>query len=440
MDRKTGTFIKPAYKELTGSLKPLFDQLSFSTKGLKHQAQRETVFYSIMKAALSDPDNLVFWTSNKQKYNSEKYPVALNCFQTVVDSMKAMEWLSLDETQIAKDGLSRRWFVAQHLTDYILDGGRQLEWYDLKPKRERKAKNQLVEVRRSRLRKGLRLRGFKLPIFNFDQEDLSKHQDQMLELNNLMLQHKFEGLCFKDGEPFEFSGLYRVFNQTLTRGGRMYGGVEQMPKVLRKLNLRIDGSRVAVVDIKSSHTNILYSLYLKECSTRSAIRKKAKPINELHQPSSSPDGTRGLTPDHSNEGKDFYQITSDKLNGLLTRKEVKEIVNQAIGKGELSQSRWPRGYRVKGVSWKEDVFPTFMTVMPFLANLKPVQLDGLILQYIEADILFDAMYGLYKHRGIAVLPIHDAFVCRVEDLEIVTSVLKSTFEFKTGLRPICSVE
>jgi hypothetical protein len=61
-------------------------------------------------------------------------------------------------------------------------------------------------------------------------------------------------------------------------------------------------------------------------------------------------------------------------------------------------------------------------------------------QYIEADILFDAMYGLYKHRGIAVLPIHDAFVCRVEDLEIVTSVLKSTFEFKTGLRPICSVE
>lgn len=417
MDRKTGTFIKPAYKELTGSLKPLFDQLSFSTKGLKHLAQREIVFNSIMKAALSDPDNLVFWTSNKQKYNSEKYPVALNCFQTVVDSMRSKEWLSLDETQIAKDGLSRRWFVAQHLTDYIQiqDEGLQLEWFDLKPKRERKAKNQLVEVRRSRLRKDLRLRGFKLPVFNVDQADLSKHQDQMLELNNLMLQHKFEGLCFKDGEPFEFSGLYRVFNHTLTRGGRMYGGVEQMPKVLRKPNLRIDGSRVAVVDIKSSHPNILYSLYLKNCLTTMK--------NHRHH-----------------QGKDFHTITSDRLNGLLTRKEVKEIVNIAMGKGEFNQNRWPRGYRVKGVSWKDDVLPIMMEVMPFLANLKPLRLDGPTLQYIEVDILFDAMYGLYKHRGIAVLPIHDAFVCRIEDVETVKSVLKSTFEFKTGLRPMCSVE
>lgn len=398
----SGKFVKPTFEEQTGILDDIFNLLEFTTQGPKHMAKRKLAFDSIVKAALSDEEHQVYWITNKEKWNYEEYPVSHICFRKVIGAMKAKNWISLIDGQTAKDGIARRWQVHDDLIELV--HGLECEWIDLKPKRQRRRRP--VEVRRSRLRNDLKLKGFSLPAFEHDKEAVAKLTEGMIELNNMMLEHSFEGLTDTHGEPFEFSGLYRVFNHTLSRGGRMYGGCEQTPKGLRK-DIKIDGSRVVELDIRSSHPNILYSMTLKE-----------------HLPM-----------EEAPSGQDFYQLTSDRLGGLLTRGEVKGIVTRAIGKGSLSVRRWPYGYAKPKVKWETEVLPAFLQVMPFLKLLKPIEMDGLRLQQIEAEFLFETVDGLYRHKGIPVLPIHDALLCREQDADTVMQCLRLSFWFKTGVVP-----
>jgi len=200
----SGTFVKPTYMELTGNLKPVFERLIFNTHGPRHQNQRLLVFGSIVKSGLSDDESRVYFISMKEKYNAEKYPVSHNCFTTVRKAMEAEGWLSVVPKQIAKDGLARRWQINKALRELVVD--LDLEFEDLKPERERKAKHQLVEVRRSTLAKYLRTAGYKLPTPTHTEEDLDRLRDQMFEINELASKYKFEGLLTgKQREPKSFS-------------------------------------------------------------------------------------------------------------------------------------------------------------------------------------------------------------------------------------------
>lgn len=421
----TGTFVKPTFEELTGNLKPVFELMSFPTKGQKHQKQRHMVFGSIVKAALRDPENEVFFISKKEKYNAEKYPVSHNCFLTVKAAMEAQGWLALVPRQIAKDGLSRRWKVSQSLIDLVV--GLELEWVDRKPERERKAKHQLVEVRYGSLAKYLSIEGHKLPVPTHTQDDLDTLREQMAEINELASLHTFTGLVSKKGEPKSFTGYYRIFNHTLERGGRTYTGFEVMREKDRLEQIKIDGEPVAEIDIKSCQPNILF----------------AQTITEYLPYEGAP------------TAKDFYSLVVARLGNIvqrndvlcyrqrschLSREQVKGIVTKALGKGALPQHRWPRGTKVAGVSWKEEVLPVFHEVMPFMGLLQPIKMDGLVLQNLEADIVFSTLYGLYKHRDIPTIPVHDALICKQSDAEAVTNALKLSFWFKTGLVPLIEVK
>lgn len=404
----SGTFVKPTYEEVTGNLKPVFELLSFSTQGEKHQRQRHLVFGSILKAALSDEEHKIYFISMKEKYNAEKYPVSHKAFTRVKKAMEAKGWLSVVPRQIAKDGLARRWQVSQSLIDRV--EGLELEFVDLKPVRERKAKHQLVEVRQSTLAKYLRIEGYSLPTPTHSQEDLDKLREQMAEINELASNHIFEGLLTgKQREPRAFSqGYYRIFNHTLNRGGRVYTGFEAMREEDRLNRIRIDGEPIAEIDIKSCQPNILYAQTFTE-----ALPYEDAPL-----------------------AKDFYSLVVARLGNILDRDQVKDIVTKALGKGSLPQHRWPKGMKVKGVHWKNDVLPTFKIIMPFIDLLQPITMDGLVLQNLEAGIIFNTMYGLYRHKGIPTIPVHDALICKQSDAETVTQTLSQVFWMKTGLVPL----
>ena len=405
---KSGTFVKPTYEEVSGNLKPVFELLSFNTHGEKHQSKRLLVFGSIVKAALSDEENKVYFISKKEKYNAEKYPVSHNAFTRVKEAMEAKGWLSLVPRQIAKDGLARRWQVSRSLIDRL--AGLDLEFTDLKPVRERKAKHQLVEVRQSTLAKYLRIEGYSLPAPAHTQEDLDKLREQMVEINELASNHTFEGLLTgKQRETRAFSqGYYRIFNHTLDRGGRVYTGFEAMREEDRLSRIKIDGEAVAEIDIKSCQPNILYAQTFTE-----ALPYEDAPL-----------------------AKDFYSLVVARLGNILDRDQVKDIVTKALGQGSLPQHRWPKGMKVKGVQWKNDVLPVFKEMMPFIDRLRPITMDGLVLQNIEAGIVFNTLYGLYRHKGIPTIPVHDALICKQSDALIVTQTLSQVFWMKTGLVPL----
>jgi len=406
-DVKKGTFVRPVWIETTGNLVPLFDKLTFATKGPAHTQKRLRVFVSIMKAASEDPDNLVYWISNREKYAHAKYDVAHSVFKNVVDQLIALNWMSVPKGQKPKDGLARRYRVAKKIVNEIK--GLELEWENLKPEREPKRRNDLIIVKPRELERFLKMKGYNLPPRGFDEDDLNLLRIQVEDLNSYALQHTFEGLSNRLGEYRNFRGFSRTFNHTLHWGGRMYGGCEQMPESER-LKIKIDGESVCEIDITACQPTIL--------SSRNVV-----PV--AYEETS-------IVPD-------YYDLVVKKLNGLLDREEVKSVVTKALGNGYLPKRNWPKDIRKEGYRWSE-IVAAFLEAMPFLELLEPLKEDTFTLQYSEAAIIYDTVYNLYKYKNIPTLPVHDSLVTPTKFQDIVMRSLSSTFWVKTGARPRLTIK
>lgn len=74
--------------------------------------------------------------------------------------------------------------------------------------------------------------------------------------------------------------------------------------------------------------------------------------------------------------------------------------------------------------------------MQFVDLSQPITVDGLVLQNLEAGIIFNTMYGFYRHKGIPTTPVHDVLICKQSDAEAVTRTLSQVFWMKTGLVPL----
>ena len=401
-DVKKGTFVRPVWIETTGNLLPLFDKLTFSTKGPVHTQNRLRVFVSIMKAASEDPDNLVYWISNREKYAHAKYGVAHSVFKNVVEQLIALRWISIPKGQQPKDGLARRYRIATKIVNEIKS--LELAWENLKPEREPKRRSDLIIVKPRDLGRFLRKKGLKLPSRGFEEGDLNALRNQVEELNSYAFQHTFQGLSNSLGEYRNFRGFSRTFNHTLYWGGRIYGGCEQMPE-RERLKIKIDGEPVCEIDIAACQPTIL--------SSRSVV---------------------SVAYDETSIVPDYYDLVVEKLYGLLDREEVKSVVTKALGNGYFPKRNWPKDIRKEGHKWS-DVVAAFLEAMPFLELLEPLKEDTFTLQYSEAAIIYDTVYNLFKHKNIPTLPVHDSLVTPTKYQGIVMHSLSSTFWSKTGVRP-----
>ncbi len=216
----------------------------------------------------------------------------------------------------------------------------------------------------------------------------------------------------RKGEARAFKGFYRTFNHDLYSGGRVYGGCEQMPEPDR-LKLLFNGAAVSEIDITACQPSILYGLYLS--------------------------GSGILPFGDAPVAYDFYNAVVDKLGGLLSREQVKTITSRALGNAHFPKLRWPKGAKVDGCKW-DDIAPAFMEVMPFLDLLHPESCNSVTLQNTESNIMFDTIWGLYKFKGIPVLPVHDGLVVAKDNTEFVVKALSNSFWFKTGVVPFIKIK
>ena len=406
-DFRVGSFVRPVWIEKTGALDKFFNQLSFTTKGPKHRANRFVVFASIVKAALEDEDNLVYWISNREKHTNEGYPVSLKVFNGVVSALKKAGWIDVAPNQMAKDGRARRFVVSSSLTESLIYS--QLKWDNLKPDRPPLTKKVLVKINARPRKRYLVQKGFVLPPRDYTENDVEAVRNELEALNSLALEHSFTGLKTSSGMSKNFRGFYRVFIHNLEWAGRLYGGCEQMRPDDRSL-LRIDDEEVCEIDIAACQPTILSS---RKC--------EAQPFEEAP------------------EAPDYYALVVEKLNGLLSRDEVKSVITKALGNGNLPTRNWPQGLKKAGYKWS-DVVTAFLEAMPSLSELEPIKEDTFTLQFTEASIIFDTIFNLYKHTDIAALPVHDSIVVSRAHMEQVKRTLSSTFWYKTGVRPRLSIK
>ena len=107
--------------------------------------------------------------------------------------------------------------------------------------------------------------------------------------------------------------------------------------------------------------------------------------------------------------------------------EDHEKVRERLSEGPSGCPKW------------SDIVGVLLEYMPFLDLLQPVKEDTFTLQNTEASILHDAMYGLYKHKGVAVLPVHDSLVVPQSKVEVTKKALENAFWFKTGVIPMLKI-
>ena len=111
----------------------------------------------------------------------------------------------------------------------------------------------------------------------------------------------------------------------------------------------------------------------------------------------------------------------------------------------IPKHRWPEGLEKvrerlsaspSGCPSWSDVASVLLEHMPFLDLLQPVKEDTFTLQNTESNILHHTMYGLYKHKGVAVLPVHNSLVVPQSKVEVTKKALENAFWFKTGVVPM----
>jgi len=418
IDLSTGAFVEPVYAELSGALDDAYSKLSFKTSGPKHTAQRKLVFVSIVRAALSTQGNEVYWLSNKPKYDQQKYPVSYNCFNSVVKAMNKAGWIDSRHDQRPKDGYAVRRVVSNELLLHSIELER-LEFVNLFPSKPPLQSSELVRVNHRTLSTYLTRQGYRLTPSVVPENKVQALRDSIEQLNEMASQHTFEGLLRANGDPKPFRGFYRTFIHDLQGGGRTYGGCEQM-KPEDRLQIRIDGEPVCEVDVVSCQPSILFGRSLKD-----------------HLPfEDAPLAT------------DFYTSVVEAVDGQLTRDEIKLVVTKALGTANIPRKHWPKGLKNAqqrlsdsrhGTPKWSDISSAILEQMPFLHLLKPLSEDTFTLQHTESGMLYDAMWGLYKYKGIAALPVHDSLVVPQSQVAVTKKALENSFWFKTGVVPMLRV-
>ena len=196
------------------------------------------------------------------------------------------------------------------------------------------------------------------------------------------------------------------------KGGRLFAQRKssyQAMKSSERAKLLIDGEAVAEIDVKASHLTIYYALR-----------------------------------------REFLDLSCDpyEIDGV-PRDVVKLIITTAFGKGKLP-TRWPQGALkqkkgsdeppiAKGRVLRRDL-AAILDRHPILRDLEASGLDWADLQYVEAEILIQAMLKLAREDGIPSLPVHDSLIVREGDVEKAMEVLSDGFEERVGIRPSLKVK
>jgi hypothetical protein len=192
--------------------------------------------------------------------------------------------------------------------------------------------------------------------------------------------------------------LRRIFNNGRTdflHGGRLTGGFwMDLPKLVRLQAIRIEGEPVAELDFRAMMPRLLYAR-----------------AGNTFPPDEDPYAVPGIPPKH--------------------REGVKKLF-AALMFGATAIQRWPRDYRklFPPRTRREDVIDLLRRRHAPVADHFGT-LIGFQLLRVESDILVAVLLTCLE-RGVVVLPIHDAVLCRASRADEVEDVMLDAFRTITG--------
>lgn len=202
--------------------------------------------------------------------------------------------------------------------------------------------------------------------------------------------------------------MYRVYNESWSRGGRYYGHWLQGLSADRRGQARIDGKPVNLLDIGGSHIAILY----------------AKSDRQLDfDPYVIPNVERHLA-------KVALLILINAVDGNQARAAMAQRVARLeldLGDDEDAQPR-PDHYSEADRIMHAVEARHAPIASAFCSG------SGAMCQYEEAEVIGETMAASLK-RGIVTVPIHDELIVPVEQVGIVTDLLQASWHQRFGQFP-----
>jgi hypothetical protein len=199
-----------------------------------------------------------------------------------------------------------------------------------------------------------------------------------------------------------FRSLRRIFNDnSLERGGRLYGEYSSLPKVLRR-TATLDGQPIAQLDIKASYL---------------CIRA----------------GMAGYQFDE--ESDPYQQVPWVDPNDPRTRKFAKQLISTLISTGG-DKKRLPSALKAE----YSDIIKPRQTITDFKAPIHAMfpfllqHVDGLEVMFRESEMMMGVLHSCID-RDLPAWPLHDCIIVRQQDTTAATEILKTTFNEYFGFRP-----
>ena len=233
-------------------------------------------------------------------------------------------------------------------------------------------------------------------------DDYSRHTEEVMRTYHDYL-HQQTIKCM--GDTFDYPKLNRIYRargntNKLQYGGRSSGYWMQVKKADRK-NITINGQKTVGCDYASSTLNILYFI-----ETGQMLGK----------------------------GVDGYKVDG------IPRDIVKSMVNRMVNNKRKAECTIAFNYHIKKTATKDE--RVFMKLTP----LKPLDIQNRILEHhstiakhfykgddygqriawVESNVVFEVASQLAM-MDVPVLTIHDEFICKKEDEDLVWQSMYSTF-------------
>ena len=265
-----------------------------------------------------------------------------------------------------------------------------------------------VEVRAGSYRPsfaGIKFKGKKVSNHRFrEHKKFIEQMNRLEELNEFLFQFD---LKLPDGGSF--NGLRRIFanytgeGYTFVEGGRLYGQYEgdyQRLSKKQRTQITINGQAVVEVDIHGSFLTIAH--YLRGIAFPAT--------NDLYR-------IEGV---HRDIAKSWINLT-------LTDSKPRTKWPTDTKKGLLKD-----GHNLKPAShYAEPILKQY----PFLASMDARKHSWGTLQYVESDIMLNAMEGLMA-LGIPSYPVHDSLIVPRQRKQQCVDMLSECFQELTGIIPI----
>lgn len=203
--------------------------------------------------------------------------------------------------------------------------------------------------------------------------------------------------------------VYRVFTGDFEHGGRWYGPFWQgCPEALR-LRIIINGSHTVEFDFSGLHIHLLYALKKQKLGDKEPyIVSKKDDINKLR--------------------RIYKLIMLTSVNCKNDIECIAAVEDQLIEEMEEEPDKYP------------DEMPDLEAMLLELKeHHKPIadfinKKTGLMLQNIDSNIVEEVINQM-TDSNIPVLSVHDSFICREEDAELVHKTMKEAF-VKCIMRPL----